>query len=412
MSTLQTVIATGTRALQSAVTAVPIGALYCVTDEGYIIERNTGAAWVQFSPQSVDDNLILNGHFIRANRQAEGTLATYSQTAARGYTADRWAITNENASIQFVRGNSGTTPESGLQSCFYGTYSKITSTGKIVLSQSIEQLQCCAHRGKTVRVSLRMKASAAKTMRVCLLQLNSAGTANTIPGYTNGTGPAGTFVSAFGANTVDPTFGTNLAKIAPNTPGLDNATSVSSGLTCAVTTTWQRFGGTFTLPSDYKNLVLVVFTDSQFAAADSFSISEVAIRTGTPIRDWFDPSLGEINSALLPYYFKTFAPGVLPVQSSSLISVANGTVTVAGAAAQTLIYPYPVPMRSSTYVSTFYNPANADAFVRNITRGTNATATAATANAGSRSMELTFTGIAAWTIGDLVGVHFTVDAEL
>ncbi len=412
MSTFANAVQAGTRASQPAASAVIVGTLYFVTDESYVLERSTGSAWVAVSSQALDANLILNPNFLRANRQAEGTLATYSQTAARGYTADRWAITNENASIQFVRGSSGTTPETGLQSAFYGTYSKITSTGKIVLSQTIEQVQCCPFRGKTVRVQLRMKATAAKTMRVCLLQLTAAGTANVIPGYTTGSGPAGTFVSAFGANATDPTFGTNLSKIAPNASGLDNATSANSGLSCSVTTTWQRFGGTFTLPSDYKNLVLVIFTDSQFAAADSFSLSEVGIRVGSSIREWFDPSLGEVNAALQPYYYKTFAPGVLPVQNSSLLGMAVGHVTVAGAAAQTLIWHYPSIMRGSSYVSTFYNPANADAFVRNITRGTNATATAATANVSARAMELTFTGIAAWTVGDLVGVHFTVDAEL
>lgn len=50
MSTLSTVIGRGTRAVQPAATAVPIGAIYTVTDEGNVQERSTGAAWQSFCP--------------------------------------------------------------------------------------------------------------------------------------------------------------------------------------------------------------------------------------------------------------------------------------------------------------------------------------------------------------------------
>lgn len=39
----------GTRALQPAVTEVAIGALYCVTDEDYLVERSNGLVWEIFS---------------------------------------------------------------------------------------------------------------------------------------------------------------------------------------------------------------------------------------------------------------------------------------------------------------------------------------------------------------------------
>jgi hypothetical protein len=40
----------GTRASQPAATAVAAGTVYCVSDEGNILERSTGAAWTAFSP--------------------------------------------------------------------------------------------------------------------------------------------------------------------------------------------------------------------------------------------------------------------------------------------------------------------------------------------------------------------------
>src|SRR5262245_12853578 len=46
---LQNVIRRGTRASQPAATAVSIGTLYCVTDEGLIIERSNGTTWDAYS---------------------------------------------------------------------------------------------------------------------------------------------------------------------------------------------------------------------------------------------------------------------------------------------------------------------------------------------------------------------------
>jgi hypothetical protein len=50
MSALSSVIQRGTRASQPAAASVSIGTLYCVTDEGNIVERSNGATWDAFSP--------------------------------------------------------------------------------------------------------------------------------------------------------------------------------------------------------------------------------------------------------------------------------------------------------------------------------------------------------------------------
>lgn len=47
---LSDVILKGTRADQPSFLLLPVGALYCVSDEGDIIEMNTGTAWVSYSP--------------------------------------------------------------------------------------------------------------------------------------------------------------------------------------------------------------------------------------------------------------------------------------------------------------------------------------------------------------------------
>jgi hypothetical protein len=252
-----------------------------------------------------------------------------------------------------------------------------------------------------------MKASAAKTMRVVLLQLQNAGTIDVVPGYAAGA-PAGSFIAAHGANTVDPTFGTNLAKIAPVL--LDNATSANTGLTCSVTTAWQRFGGTFLLPSNYKNLVLCVFTDSQFAAADSFSISEVGIYDGQEVRDWAPRMNASDILNCQRYYCKSFNLDVAPTQTSGLIGAIRGWVSVAGAVSTVnAAIRFPVQMRVAPAM-TFFNPSAGNAFMRNVTAGTDATATSAT-SIGDSAVEITSTGQAAWTVAQSTATHFTADSE-
>jgi hypothetical protein len=47
---LDELIQRGTRAAQPAATAVPAGTLYCVTDDGAILERSTGSIWEAYGP--------------------------------------------------------------------------------------------------------------------------------------------------------------------------------------------------------------------------------------------------------------------------------------------------------------------------------------------------------------------------
>jgi len=52
MPNIAAVLLRSTRALQPLATAVPVHALYCVTDEGNIIEQSDGSAWAAFSPDA------------------------------------------------------------------------------------------------------------------------------------------------------------------------------------------------------------------------------------------------------------------------------------------------------------------------------------------------------------------------
>jgi hypothetical protein len=91
-----------------------------------------------------------------------------------------------------------------------------------------------------------------------------------------------------------------------------------------------------------------------------------------------------------------------------------GYVSVAGATAGQLIESrFPTAMRLGAAVATvtFYNPNAANAFTRNFIANTDSTATSIFTGTNT-AMLIQFTGIAAWTVAQSVGVHFTIDAEL
>jgi len=355
------------------------------------------------TPRVAKENFILNGGFDVIQRQDRVTLTTYSNTSGRALSADRWGITNENASVQYTSVNNDT-PETGLNSRFYGRFKKITSTGKMVITQVIEGIHCLPLRGRKVRFSCKMRFSvaASMTVRLGLLQLTSAGTLDA---------PPATFVSAFGAASTDPTFGTNVSLITPLIA--DGGSIVGSAVNCVLTSAWVRYSATFTVPTDCKNIIPVIFTNGQPVANDELNIAEAAVYDGEEIMDW-NPRLYAQEVALCQrYYCKTFPVLTAPAQTGGAGGSIRMPVTIAGAVATSIVgrWDFPVEMRATPGTVTFYNPSAGNAFSRNITAGTDATATSA-ANTSARGLHWNCTGLAAWTVGQDVAVHASADAEM
>jgi hypothetical protein len=203
-------------------------------------------------------NYIINGGFDFAQRQVPATLTTI---ADNGYSADRWRVTRENADVQYARVDA--TGESGLTSKYYGQFKKITNTGKMHVCQILESMNSISLRDKVVTFQIKMKASSAKTIRMAILELQTAGTADSIPA---------TLVTAFGANGTDPTLGANVAII-------------GGALSKSVTTTWTAYSITVSVPSNSKNIICAVWTDSQFAANDILSLAEADCFVGSTTYD-------------------------------------------------------------------------------------------------------------------------------
>lgn len=212
------------------------------------------------APIGEPNNLLINGGFDLAQRLiSPGTLTTI---ADQGFGADRWRQARETADLQYQWNDA--TGQSGLASRSYGTYKKITTAGKFFVSQIVEGLNSVPLRGRTVTFQLKMKASAVKTIRMGIFELQNAGTMDA---------PPAPLVTAWGAAGVDPTMGTNIA-------------IVVGAQSKVVTAVWQNFNVTVVVPSNSKNLLCAFWTNNQFAALDGLDVAEAGLYAANAAQTW------------------------------------------------------------------------------------------------------------------------------
>lgn len=373
-------------------------------DENGLVRTLTSVEWPK--------NHIINGGFNFAQRQVAGTLTTYSQTAARAYAADRWFLSNENASVQYQQVDTITAPETGHSHRYYAKVKKLTSTGKMLTGQILTAENSAVLRAKRVRLNVKMKrtVAGAMTVRLGMAQLTAAGTHDVVPGYAAGA-PSGTFVSAWGAAGTDPTLGASVSRLTAVTGSADGGTIANGSLNCVLSGAWVRYSVCFDVPSDCKNVIPMIWTDGQPAALDELNIGEAIITEGVEIVDWISiPQVQELDRCNR-FYAKSFALATVPAQNAGLTGSWRGGAANAGAVAIVHGFiPFPVMMRAAPTV-TLFNPAAANAFLRYIITPSDATATSAT-QITERGTEVTATGLAAWIAGGGVAIHWTADAEL
>jgi len=360
------------------------------TDGEYLQYDSSALAGIKTSVPSIDvadsSNHLMNGGFNFAQRQAPGTLTTISNDK---YGPDRWRMTRENADLQYIRvDGSG---ENALTSPYYGQFKKITNAGKILIFQPLEYLDTLKFRGKTVNFQLQMKASAAKTIKIAIVELATGGTADTLPAAT---------VTAWAADGTDPTLGANYATIGTPT-------------TCSVTTSWQTFQFTGAFPSNSKNLLVMVWANADFAANDTLSLAEAGLYFGSSLRSWVPRTTTDELLLCRRYCLKTFPFDTAPAQNAGAIGSFRCTATRTAANVNWLPFRLPVSMRSIPSV-TLYNPSAASAQAYNTSLGVSCTLT--TVNpADPQSIDtinIRATGSAGTTIGDSLDVHLLAEAEL
>ena len=359
--------------------------------------------------QAARFNWLRNSGFWFAQRQAPGTLTTYGGSTSRAPTADGWGIVSETASMQYQRISTQAAPEIGLQSTYYGNFSKITAAGKLQISQMVETNDCENIRGRTVRFQFWAKAMVAASLN---FRVGLVYETNSVNPSINGTA----IISSFNGTGTDPTFNAgppNLAYQAPKAGVTgDNCTINGNAADFTVTSVWQRYGLCFDIPTTAVNVMVVIWSNAQLAATNGISISQASLTDGFEIQAW---SPRDQNTELLRcqrYFSKSFGVDQQPQQNFGILgALLRGHVSVAGATAgQPIGLSFPVEMWTNPTL-TFYNPSAANAFARNTTAGTDATATGISGT-GSRGTTVTFTGIAAWTVAQAVAVNWQADAEL
>lgn len=329
-------------------------------------------------------NLLTNGSFQVFQRGT--TISNGAGTV--NYTADRWAISRATAGTVTVTQQAGTDLLGQITYARVARSAADTTTAEIFFVQNLETVDCWKYRGQYVTLSFWIRC---------------------------GSGFAGT---AFPA---DPAGNKLEAHVISGT-GVDQGPFVALvGSTAVInkyltpTTTWQFFQVTGQVPTN-SNQLKIYFGWVPPAAAGANNYIEIAgvqLELGTKATAFEVIPFGVELEHCCRYYNKSFVYGTAPVQASaSNAGVHAYPCTVAGAAVNysPSIY-FPVTMRGTPTI-TYYNPQAANAFVFNFTRGTSATATANAGTTGPRAFNLSCTGILGWAVGDLLGVHWTAEAEL
>ena len=367
-------------------------------------------------------NYLTNGGFdfiqrwptaLTTNNGGSGWAARYNQQATdRQPCFDDWMITTQTASSQVGRIDSLVTPIAGSVSRYYAQFKQITGAGKQLISHLVEYKDVANMRGKTVRIQFKLATGAwgsASAVRVGLLQNNVSATADTV---------AASFISAFGANTVDPTWGTNLALVAPTlveSSAVTQPTIVNSAMTIAnpgASLTFTRYSMTVAVPSNCVNIILAIWTDSQMSINDVWNFAEADIHLGQSINDWMPLSTQQEEARVNRNSTKSFSKDVTPVQTAGVntgeMKFIAGIIGALAERSPSIMLPCPMRIPIVTAHVTLFNPAAANAQVRDETAGADCSATAFVAGS-DRNFAVTCTGAAGTIVGGLLGVHYFVD---
>lgn len=326
-------------------------------------------------------NLLINGGFDIAQRQTPATLTTITDNKCG---PDRWRVTRANADVQYQRADA--LGETGLTSKYFGTWKKITNTGKIFVCQIVEGVNSAPMRSKKLIWQVKMKASTNTTVRMGVFELQTAGTIDTIPA---------SIVAAFGADGADPTMGANIAIL-------------GSAVSKSVTTSWQNFSIQATAGSASKNLIAAVWTNAGIAANVTLSMAEAILAVDTvngQVAPWIPRPFEQEVALCQRYYEKSY--DIDSVDYTSLTGAWAFTARVADQqdriATRFVTTKFAIP----TMTLIAYSSGTA-ANIRNIT--TTANLAAATVCVGMSSFVTYPT--ANTTANSLYAYHWTAEIEL
>lgn len=232
-------------------TGFPTKANYAAGDILTAANMNDLSGTVNYLQYMPPRNALLNSNFSVWQRGTSVALAA-STAAASGYSADRWdTATGANQAITISRqATADTTNLPNIQYCArYQRNSGQTGTSILTLAQNLETINSIPFVGKSVTWSFYARAGANYSATSSILSTTLIG----------GTGTDQNVLTGF-----------------------TGQTSIS-GQSSALTTTWQRFSYTATIPTTVTQLALIYqFTPTGTAGAnDYFEITGVQLELGS-----------------------------------------------------------------------------------------------------------------------------------
>jgi hypothetical protein len=329
-----------------------------------LVADSSTATGLRYNPQNDLANPIINGGLDIWSRGVTGT--ANSASAGSGYNADRWQNYAAGTAITVSRqATNDTTNLPNIQYCArVQRNSGQTSLSVVQMAQSLESVNSTPFVGKAVTFSFYARAGA-----------NFSGT-NLIPNLYANTGTDQNVVSTFSAY--------NGVSTTPVT----------------LTTTWQRFVGTGTVPTSTNQLgIQMYYTPTGTAGTnDYFEITGFQIDLGTYTASTapaFRRSQGTIQGELAAcqrYYYRTTS------SSAATFSTVGGASSTTNAYVQVRM---PQTMRTTASTIDFSTLQ-----IFNITTATQIAATNVTYSIGNENnIEIAVTVASGLVLGNIVNVR-------
>lgn len=319
-------------------------------------------------------NLVLNGDFAVWQR------GTSFAGASGNKWADRWGASRFGALNYSMSQQIGGGP-AGFQ--FYGRLKRTagdTGLTSIYLYQNMETRDSIPLAGSVVTFSAWVRSGA---------NFSATG-ANLHVGINTGTGTDQNIAIGYTGLT---------------TPGLAEK---------VITTGWTRVSVTATIPANATEICpFIGWTPTGTAGANDYiDVTGLQLEFGSAPTAFDYRPFGEQLARCQRYYQKSFPYAVTPAQNAGTAGVCGYVTTAAGASGNYgSSFAYPTRLRVNPAM-TFYNPSAANAFAMNVITGTSGAATTTTGFSSDSTFHCYTVGVAGWAVGQLIGVHWTADAEL
>lgn len=343
--------------------------------------------WINRTQLPSGQNYIVNPSF--DVWQAGTSFAINAAT----FTADRWSAQRGVAGATVLRaaGASGSRAEYSMR--VQRDAANAATTGVNVVQQ-LESRMARQLAGQSVVFTCPFETGAdySPTTYPNIIIYTGTGAneaySHTIPGFTTGnvsSGNLGTLLPTFGASTT----GTLVS---------NNYVMPTGILQAAIRMVWS-------------------YPAVAAGANDWISLSNCKLEIGRAATPFQAVPKAQVLDEVMRRYQKSFLEATAPAQN---VGVGTGEFragsTITAAAAGTLgTIPFAQQMAltatGSLPTCTLYNPAAANAQVRNITDGADLSASSA-ANVGQMGFEVQTTGSAGTIIGETLGVHWTCDSRM